>query len=89
MTSTMESAPLLNRAASIAGQVHLSLVSSWGLGILVHNLALNRAGLISVIIEFILTLARSTDQNIESFGSSRWGWLRWAPWHLIRSETFH
>ena len=71
MTSTMESAPLLNRAASIAGQVHLSLVSSWGLGILVHNLALNRAGLISVIIEFILTLARSTDQNIESFGSSR------------------
>ena len=53
MTSTMESAPLLNRAASIAGQVHLSLVSSWGLGILVHNLALNRAGLISVIIEFI------------------------------------
>ena len=82
MTSTMESAPLLNRAASTAGQVHLSLVSSWGLGILVHNLVLNRAGLIRMIIEFILMLTLSTDQNVSSFGSSRWGWLRWTPMKL-------
>ena len=82
MTSTMESAPLLNRAASIAGQVHLSLVSSWGLDILVHNLVLNRAGLISLIVEFISMLTRSTDQIVDSFGSSRWGWLRWTPMAL-------